>query len=140
VPRVLAIPDTMLILLLIGSLGAAADNLDLVGRDGVVAAVHLESDVLDQKSPDFVTEAVRVQRALERKASLNPLIKGLGNDAVKLGQDLHGELGIDALGPDKIVQCIRQRRAQAATVQKSFPLAISMHSVASKGLRLSTAV
>lgn len=40
-------------------LGAAADNLDLVGVDGGV--LHLEGNVLDEEGPDLVAEAVGVE-------------------------------------------------------------------------------
>lgn len=40
-------------------LGAAADNLDLVGVDSGV--LHLEGDVLDEEGPDLVAEAVSVE-------------------------------------------------------------------------------
>lgn len=43
-------------------LGAAADDLDLVGVDGGV--LHLEGDVLDQEGPDLVAEAVGVEVSL----------------------------------------------------------------------------
>lgn len=47
-------------------LGIAADNLDLVRRDGLASTVHLEGHVLDQKGPDFVTESICVQASLRR--------------------------------------------------------------------------
>lgn len=45
-------------------LGVAADNLDLLGLDGVLV-VKFEVDILDQERPDFVAEAVGVQMTLE---------------------------------------------------------------------------
>ena len=52
------------ILLLARLLGVAAHDLDLLGLDGLVV-VQLEVDVLDQERPHIVTEAVRVEVALQ---------------------------------------------------------------------------
>lgn len=48
-----------------GSLGVAAYDLDLVGLDHGLAVVHLEGDVLDQESPHFVAESVRIEASLQ---------------------------------------------------------------------------
>jgi hypothetical protein len=45
-------------------LGVAADNLDLVRRDGLTPIVHFKGYVLDQKGPDFVAESVGVKASL----------------------------------------------------------------------------
>lgn len=50
---------------------------------------------------------------LKRQPSLNLVLKGLSNDAVKLGQDLHGKLRVDALVPNKFIERIRQAGAEA---------------------------
>jgi hypothetical protein len=44
-------------------LSIAADNLHLVSLDGA-GVVQLKVDVFDQKRPDFIAEAVRVQVTL----------------------------------------------------------------------------
>lgn len=51
-------------LCLAGTLRVAANNLDAVGVD-LVRVVELEVDILDDKGPDVVAEAVRVEMALE---------------------------------------------------------------------------
>lgn len=51
---------------LAGLLRITADDLDLVCRDRLGVIVHLKCDVLDQKGPDFVTEAIRIEASLKR--------------------------------------------------------------------------
>jgi hypothetical protein len=48
---------------LAGTFAVAADDLDLVGLDGLLI-VQLEGNVLDQERPHFVAEAVGVEVAL----------------------------------------------------------------------------
>ena len=50
---------------------------------------------------------------LESQSSLDFILQSLGNDAVKLGEDLHGELRIDALLPDQLVQGVGQGNTEA---------------------------
>lgn len=45
-------------------LGVAANNLDLVRRDGRTAIVHLECDILDEEGPDFVAESIGIKTSL----------------------------------------------------------------------------
>jgi hypothetical protein len=52
------------LLLLFGLLGTATNNLDLVGQDRLASVVEFEGHVADQERPDFVAEAVRVERTL----------------------------------------------------------------------------
>jgi hypothetical protein len=47
-------------------LGIAADNLDLVRRDGLASTVHLECHVLDQEGPNFIAESIRIQAPLRK--------------------------------------------------------------------------
>ena len=46
------------------ALGVAADNLNLIGLDGVGAVIHLEGNILDEEGPHFVAESVRIEAAL----------------------------------------------------------------------------
>lgn len=62
--RVWTTVETTLLLPLAWTLRVAANNLDLIGDHGLPAVLHLELDVLDQKSPDLVAESVGVERAL----------------------------------------------------------------------------
>jgi hypothetical protein len=39
-------------------------------------------------------------------------LQRLGNNAIELGQDLHGQLRVDPLVPDQLVQGIRQGDAE----------------------------
>ena len=50
---------------------------------------------------------------LEGQPGLDLLLQGLGNNAIELGQDLHGELRVDALLSDQLVERIRQGNAEA---------------------------
>ena len=63
---------------------------------------------------------------LERQSRLDLLLKRLGDDAVKLGQDFDSQLRIDTLSTDQIVQRVRQRHAKTAS--KSQLLAPRSHS------------
>jgi len=51
---------------------------------------------------------------LERQPRLDLLLQRLGNNAIELGEDLHGELGVDALLADQLVQGICQGDAETA--------------------------
>lgn len=44
--------------------GVTADNLDLISLHSVGAVVHLKRDVLNEESPHFVTESIRIEAAL----------------------------------------------------------------------------
>ena len=49
---------------------------------------------------------------LERQSGLDLLVQRLGNDAVKLIEDLDRQLRINALVTYQVVQCVRQRHAE----------------------------
>jgi hypothetical protein len=46
------------------SLAIAAHDLDLICLHRLSRVVHLEGDILDQESPDFVTETVGIEVTL----------------------------------------------------------------------------
>lgn len=99
-------------------LGVAANNLDLVRRDGLTPIVHFEGYILDQKGPDFVAESVGVEASLELKSSFYVLLESLSDGLVKIAQNLHSKLRVDALVADEIIKGICQSEANAAsTVQ-----------------------
>ncbi len=50
---------------------------------------------------------------LEGQPGLHLLLQGLGDNAIELGEDLHGELRVDALLSDQLVERIRQGNAEA---------------------------
>lgn len=50
---------------------------------------------------------------LKRKFCLDLIGKDLSNDAVKVGQHLHGELGLDASLVDQVIQSIGERKTDA---------------------------
>ena len=56
---------------------------------------------------------------LERQPRLDLLLQSLGNDAVKLGEDLHGELRVDALLADQLVQGVRQGDTEATEIMSA---------------------
>jgi hypothetical protein len=49
---------------------------------------------------------------LKSQPGLDSLLQRLGNNAIELGQDLHGQLRVDPLVPDQLVQGIRQGDAE----------------------------
>jgi hypothetical protein len=53
------------LLLLLGTLGAAANDLDLVGLDGLASIVQLEVDIANEEGPDFIAEAICIERSLQ---------------------------------------------------------------------------
>lgn len=63
-PPCLGLPSTPRPLLLLGLLRAATNNLDLVGLYRLAAVIELKRHVADQERPDFVAEAVRIERTL----------------------------------------------------------------------------
>lgn len=120
------------------SLCVAANNLDLVRLDRDAAIVHLERHVLDEEGPNFVAEAVCVQAPLfsshssapnsihlqapgqrphylELQSALDVLLQRLGDCLVEVAQDLHGQLRMDALVADQIVQRVSQGEPDTAT-------------------------
>lgn len=50
---------------------------------------------------------------LERQAGLDLLLQHFGDGAVEVGEDLHGELGIDAVLGDQIVEGVRESGTDA---------------------------
>ena len=92
--------------------------------------IQLESHILNQERPDIVTEPVcvkvallnrpldafnpgrKAQAHLERKPSADFIRQHLGNNPIKGGEDLHGELGLDTAFVDEIVQRVGQRQAE----------------------------
>jgi hypothetical protein len=62
--------------------------------------VEFELDVLKNKSPDIVAEAVSVEMALETHSGLDLLAEDLCDDLVEVCHDFDGELGLDAATAD----------------------------------------
>ena len=91
-----------------------ADDLHRVDAD-ILPALTLEHDVFDQKGPDVVAEAVGVEVAFEVEAGLDALGEHLGDDAVEVVEDLHGELGLDASVVDEVVDRVDEGFADADT-------------------------
>jgi hypothetical protein len=89
-----------------------ADDSDLVNFDGL-RVVEFELDVLEDKSPDVVTEAVRVEMALETHSRLDLFAEHLCDDLVEVCHDFDGELRLDAATADEIVEGICKGSADA---------------------------
>ncbi len=107
-------PPRRTALLPVRPLGAAADDLDLVGRHALGAVLHLEGDLLDEKSPDFVAEAVGVEGALEGQAGLDLIAQRIRHDPVEVVQDLHRQLRVEFRILDKLIESLDQRYTEAA--------------------------
>lgn len=64
---------------------------------------------------------------LEGKPSADFIRQHLSDNPVKSGEDLHGELGLDATFVDEVVQCVGQRQAETrwrrfiSVSRSSFP-------------------
>lgn len=126
-------------------LGVATNNLDLVGGDGLTSSVHLECDILDEECPDFVAESVRVEAPLRRllviaigvgaqthlelESRLDVLLERFRDGLVKVAQDLHGELRVDALIADEVVERVGQSEADAA---RQVSLAVAKQRIATR--------
>lgn len=135
--RCIGLARTLSRSLTLGLLGVATNNLDLVGGHGLASRVHLERHVLDEERPDFVAESVRVEAPLrcplvkpppgrssylthlELESRLDVLLERFRDGLVKVAQDLHGELRVDALVADEVVERVRQSEADA-TVKVSL--------------------
>lgn len=50
---------------------------------------------------------------LELKSGLDVLVQALGDGLVKVSQDLHRQLRVDARAADQVVECIGQRKPDA---------------------------
>lgn len=121
-----------------GPLRIATYNLDLVGLDHGLAVVHLEGYILDEESPYFVAESVRIEASLQRvrgltlvtcvmwerktkgllnhlelKSGLDVLVQAFGDGLIKVSEDLHRQLRIDARATNQVVERIGQRKANA---------------------------
>lgn len=59
------------------------------------------------------------ERYLEREPGPDLLGQNLGDDLVKGGQDLHGQLRLDAALVDQVIKGIRQGQAEASQVPVS---------------------
>lgn len=57
-------------------------------------------------------QSIRIH--LERQARPDLFLQDLGNRSVKVRQDLHGQLGIDAVLGDQVIEGVRQGGADAA--------------------------
>jgi hypothetical protein len=92
-----------------------ADDSDLVDFDGL-RVVEFELDVLEDKSPDVVAEAVSVEMALEAHSGLDLFTENLCDDLVEVCHDFDGELGLDAATADQIVEGVCESSTDAREV------------------------
>ncbi len=113
------------------SLAIAAHDLNLIGMNGLARVLHLERNVLDQESPDLVAEAVRIKVTLslvrlhplsavsfavtylECQSGPHLLCQHLRDTTVKVRQDLHRQLRLDATLADQVVKGVCQSHADA---------------------------
>lgn len=80
-----------------------ADNPDFVDLDSL-RIIKLELDILKDKSPDVVTEAISVEMTFETHSGFHFFTKDLSDDLVEVCHDFDGELGFDAARADQVVQ------------------------------------
>lgn len=92
----------------------ATDDLNAVGVD-LVGIIELEVNILDNEGPDVIAEAVCVKMSLECQPCLDLLGKHIGHGPVKVGENLHGELGLYSALGNEVVQRVCKRAAQAAS-------------------------
>lgn len=59
---------------------------------------------------------------LERQSRLDLLLEGFRNGLVEVGKNLHGELGVNALGADQIVEHVHKGEADATLVSAGAQL------------------
>lgn len=105
-----------------------------------MCVIHLELDILDHKSPDFITKPIDVEMSLHRSVKsislpITPthslthleshprlhLITQHGGDVlVEIGHDSHGELWFDPPRADQVVQGVCQSEADAAVVRLAY--------------------
>jgi hypothetical protein len=92
-----------------------ADDSDLINFDGL-RVVEFELDVLEDKSPDVIAEAVGVEMAFETHSGLDLFTEHLSDDLVEVCHDFDGELGLDAATADQIVEGVCESSANAGEV------------------------
>ena len=117
------------------SLTIAAHDLDLFRLHRLTRVLHLECNVLDQESPDFVAESIRIKvtlytfislgppqtppsrlaelKYLERQPGLHLLRQNLSDAAIEVRKDLHRKLRFDAPLADQVIEGVRKRHADA---------------------------
>ena len=106
-------------------------DLDLVRRHGILV-IQFKVDVLDQKRPYFIAEAVGVKMALhwsamatlpgtsfkskylEIHARLDFVGQHFCDGLIEGGDDFHGGLGLNAAGVDEVVKRVDEGHADAA--------------------------
>ena len=116
------------------SFGIAANNLDLVRMDHI-RVIEFEVDIFDDERPNLVAEPVGIQMSLEipfspkssliantstyfeSQSLLDLLSQYFRNGLVKVRQDLHGQLGLDATFGNESVQRICEGSAQTIASQ-----------------------
>lgn len=76
-----------------------ADDSDFIDFNGL-RVVEFELDILEDKSPDVVAEAVSVEMAFETHSGLDLFTEHLCNDLIEVCHDFDGELGLDAATTD----------------------------------------
>jgi hypothetical protein len=62
--------------------------------------IKFKLDILEDKSPNVITEAIGVEMTLETHSRFDLFTKDLGDDLVKVCHDFDGELGFDAARAD----------------------------------------
>lgn len=111
----------------------AADDFDFVGVNRVLV-VELEVDIFDGERPHVVAESVGVKMALatvsemsakpprlgylERKPRLDSFRDRFDEGFVEVADDLHGELGLDLVVADEVVQSVCKRDADTVSIGK----------------------
>lgn len=99
-----------------------------------VLVVELEVDIFDGERPHVVAESVGVKMALatvsemsakpprlgylERKPRLDSFRDRFDEGFVEVADDLHGELGLDLVVADEVVQSVCKRDADTVSIGK----------------------
>lgn len=100
--------------------------LQLKGPDLVAESVGIETALWNEGTSALATPAhrhrnertgdgpgARAGAHLERQARADLLLQDLGDSAVEVGEDLHGQLGIDAVVLDQVIEGVGQSCAYA---------------------------
>ena len=88
-----------------GLLVRAAHDLNLVALE-LTLGVQLEAHIFDHKRPNVVAEPVSIEVTFEREAAFDPVCDDLREGLVEVAEDFHGELGLDLVGGDEIVESV----------------------------------
>jgi hypothetical protein len=97
---------------MIGCIEHTANDPNFVNLNGL-RIVKFKLDILEDKSPNVITEAIGIEMALETHSRFYFFTQDLSDDLVKVCHYFDGELGFDAARADQVVEGVCEGAADA---------------------------